>query len=332
MDSFTQIALGATVAHLTLPKQLGKHCLWIGAVWGTIPDLDVWLTPLIFSDNPLAEVQYHRGFSHSILFFAFFSMISTGLITKISTAFRAVSYKKWFLSFFLILLTHSLLDIFTTWGTQLLWPLPYKFDLHSVFVVDPLYTFPLLLGLIFYYKKDQYKYLNAGVLLSSAYLLLGLIIQNRIENKIIEHLEKKGETIISITVKPTVMNCVLWNVIVETPGYYLINQYALTDSYIEDFQSFKKNHELLVQIPSDLSNQLIDITQGQYIVEAKDTSLYVNDLRFGLLKNEKDDVQFSFSYQLFPNELGDWQVIEVPKDTRDGKKLLHNLWFRLKGN
>src|SRR5690554_1193010 len=104
MDSFTQIALGATVAHLTLPKQLGKHRLWIGAVWGTIPDLDVWLTPLIFSDNPLAEVQYHRGFSHSILFFVFFSMISTGLITKISTAFRAVSHKKWFLSFFLILL------------------------------------------------------------------------------------------------------------------------------------------------------------------------------------------------------------------------------------
>src|SRR5690606_22797963 len=94
----------------------------------------------------------------------------------------------------------------------------------------------------------------------------------------------------------------------------------------------KKNHELLVQIPSELSNQLIDITQGQYIVEAKDTSLYVNDLRFGLLKNEKDDVQFSFSYQLFPNELGDWQVIEVPKDTRDGKKLLQNLWVRLKGN
>ncbi|MBC7183273.1 MAG: metal-dependent hydrolase, partial [Marinobacter sp.] len=41
MDSITQAALGATLAGTVAGKTLGRPVLLIGAVLGTLPDLDV---------------------------------------------------------------------------------------------------------------------------------------------------------------------------------------------------------------------------------------------------------------------------------------------------
>ncbi|MGR5542891.1 metal-dependent hydrolase, partial [Vibrio campbellii] len=46
-----------------------------------------------------------------------------------------------------VLITHTLLDAMTTYGTQLLWPLDGYFELRNVFIIDPLYTLPLLLAI-----------------------------------------------------------------------------------------------------------------------------------------------------------------------------------------
>jgi inner membrane protein len=41
MDSLTQIVLGAAVGELVLGKKLGNKAILLGAVAGTLPDLDV---------------------------------------------------------------------------------------------------------------------------------------------------------------------------------------------------------------------------------------------------------------------------------------------------
>ena len=330
MDSITQIALGVAVAHVTLPKSLGKHRLWLGAVLGTIPDLDVYIAPILYSNDSLAEVQFHRGFSHSIILFVVISVVFSFLSKQLFKKSN-VSLKKWFLSFFLILFTHSLLDVFTTWGTQLLWPLAYKFQLNSIFVVDPLYTLPLLAGVFFYYKKQSIQYINFGLLLSSVYLIIGLGIQAYIKSIITTHLINKDIIAKNITIKPTAFNNVLWNVIVETESDYLLNQYSVYDEYVEEFQSFKKNEIFLDVVPIQLQNQLKEITQNQYTVQKTGDSLIVNDLRFGLLKNTEQEKQFAFSYILFKtNEK--WTVQEQAKSKKDGKEMLLKLIERIKGN
>src|SRR5690606_15189086 len=116
----------------------------LGAIVATLPDLDIYIAK-IFND-PLTEIEIHRGFSHSIIFFILFSFLLTFLIKK---WFAKASKKQLYITVFLILLTHSLLDIFTTWGTQLLWPFSKKFALKSVFVIDLFYTVPLLMGVVF---------------------------------------------------------------------------------------------------------------------------------------------------------------------------------------
>ena len=329
MDSFTQIALGAAVAHVTLPKSLGKHRLWIGALWATLPDLDVYIAPLIVPKDPLAEVQFHRGFSHSVPFFLLLSGISAFFLKKILKQ-EKLSYFLWYWSIFLILLTHSLLDIFTTWGTQLLWPLPIKFDLHSVFVVDPLYTLPLVLGLVFYYSKKHIKWIHFGLVLSSLYLLIGLGIQWYITQIITKDEQLSSVKVEKITVKPTAFNCILWNVIVETPDAFLLNQYSLNDSYVESMKTYDKNKQVFQELPIALQNQFIDITQGQYTIQKNENGYVLNDLRFGLLKDTETEQQFAFSYRI-TQQKGQWVVEEVKKDKRDGKAMLLKMMSRMRG-
>ena len=51
-----------------------------------------------------------------------------------------------YLLVWLALVTHALLDAMTIYGTQLLWPLSEEaFGVGSVFIIDPLYTLPLLI-------------------------------------------------------------------------------------------------------------------------------------------------------------------------------------------
>ena len=149
MDSLTQAILGIAVAHVGFSNSVSKtKTILFGAVVATIPDLDIYLAKLF--NDPLTEIELHRGFSHSILFF----LLLAGIIC-FKTFFKNVSLSKFCFITFFVLLTHSLLDVFTTWGTQLLWWHPQKIALKSVFVVDLFYTVPLIIVLISGLKKNN---------------------------------------------------------------------------------------------------------------------------------------------------------------------------------
>ncbi|MFX8262561.1 metal-dependent hydrolase, partial [Acinetobacter baumannii] len=61
----------------------------------------------------------------------------------------AEASRRWFWAIMLALVTHPLLDAFTVYGTQLLWPLtPPPAMWSSVFIIDPLYTIWLLVACI----------------------------------------------------------------------------------------------------------------------------------------------------------------------------------------
>src|SRR5690606_34137170 len=144
-----------------------------GAIAGTIPDLDTFASH--FTDVVTAT-EIHRGFSHSIVF----SILAAPLLGMLISRWeRSASWKEWSWLMFWGLFTHPLLDSFTTWGTQLFWPLDHELDFKTIFVIDPLYTLPLLICLILAMrrKRDDPKrsrYNHAGLLISSGYLLLAL--------------------------------------------------------------------------------------------------------------------------------------------------------------
>ena len=66
MDSLTQIALGAATAAVCVPPAHRRRAVVVGALLGTLPDLDV----MIDFGGPVEDFTMHRGFSHSLLVLA----------------------------------------------------------------------------------------------------------------------------------------------------------------------------------------------------------------------------------------------------------------------
>ena len=143
MDSLTQIALGSAVGVAVMGRRtpVWKAAL-VGAVFGTLPDLDA----LIKHADPIRNMTFHRAESHGVFYLTLLSPVLAWLLLRLWP--HSGSYRRWLLAIWLILITHVLLDALTVYGTQLLQPFSdHPFSVGSIFIVDPFYTLPLLLGL-----------------------------------------------------------------------------------------------------------------------------------------------------------------------------------------
>lgn len=332
MDSFTQILLGIATAEVIAGRQLKNKTFLYGAVLGTIPDLDVVVGMFM---NPVSGVAIHRGLSHSLFFFIFLAPILGWIIARIE--YGKISLKRAVFLAFFGLFTHVLLDAFTSWGTQILWPLPERFALKTIFVIDPLYTVPLLIALIFVFRAKnntvRQKYVVRGILISSCYLLISCGLKLFALNKFENALQNQQISYTKIIVKPTAFNTILWNANVKTDDGYLLGDYSLLDTKQINFTFYKSNQQAENKINADSKfKQLVCISEGWYIVSRQNQNIYFNDLRFGLLTEHPQIPQFAFSYAFIQNPDSSFKVIEVPKEKRDGKLLMKRLWTRLQGN
>ena len=333
MDSLTQIVLGAAVGEAVLGRKVGNKAMLYGAIAGTIPDLDV--IARFFTDTVTA-IEIHRGFTHSIVFSILFAPVFGWLISKIEK--RSVAgWKDWSWLMFWGFFTHPILDSFTTWGTQLFWPFELRIDFKNIFVIDPLYTLPFLLFLILAMRskrgsEERRKFNNLGLIVSSSYLVITLILKGITFFQFKNALEEQGYEYSQFETKPAPLNTILWTANVELEDAYLIGDYSLFDSKPIEFKSYPKNHELLGELRNeDKINRLIAISDGWFIISEENGVLHFNDLRFGVLETTTENPSFVFSYKLLPTNDG-LVVEEVERNTDEAKKLMLGLGSRILGN
>jgi inner membrane protein len=230
MDSLTQAVLGASVAGLCAPAGHRRKALVLGATLGTLPDLDV----LIDYGDPVSNFTYHRGFSHSLFVLAPFSILLWLALRRWWAPVRDAPLA-WLAAIFLTLMTHPLLDAHTVYGTQLWWPMTMPPTMWStIFIIDPLYTLPLLIGVIaaalWPARRQAAAILRAGVVLSTLYIgwswTAKLIVEDHAKDALAD-MGLRGAPMFSV---PTPLNTVLWRVV------------ALTDDgYVEGFDSLLLN-------------------------------------------------------------------------------------------
>ena len=332
MDSLTQIILGAAVGEAVLGKKIGNKAMLYGAIAGTIPDLDIFSS--YFTDTVNA-ISIHRGFTHSIIFAVLFAFIFGWLVSKYESY---KNLKGWFWLFFWAFFTHSLLDAHTTWGTQLFWPFDMRLAFKTIFVIDPLYTVPFLVFLILalFQKRTSKKrqfYNTMGLLISSTYLVLTFFLKGVAFNQFKAALKSQNIDYLEIDTRPSPLNTILWSANVATEDAYLLANYSFFDTQPITFEKYPKNHHLLGNlIQNKKVKQMIAISEGWFTINKKEDTLYFNDLRFGLLSLEPKAENFVFKYKINVDNLGKVTFTEEPKDKRDGKKLIADLWIRLKGN
>ncbi|MHB0756802.1 metal-dependent hydrolase [Polaribacter sp. M15] len=332
MDSLTQIVLGAAVGEAVLGKKIGNKAMFYGAIAGTIPDLDVLAG--YFTDT-VTGLEMHRGFTHSILFSVLFAPIFAFLVSTYETY---KNKKDWILFFFLTFVTHPILDAQTTWGTQLFWPFDIRLAFKNVFVVDPLYTLPFLVFLILamLQKRSTNKrrfYNNFGLIISSTYLVITLILKGIAYKNFTKALAEQNIVYSEIETKPSPLNTILWTANVETKDAFLIGNYSFFDKNPIQFSSYPKNHHLLKDLSyHPKTKRMIAISKGWYTINIKENQLYFNDLRFGTLSILPNAQNFVFKYKIKIDKYGAPFFIEEKKKKRDAKKLLTELWARIQGN
>lgn len=332
MDSLTQIILGAAVGEAVLGKKIGNKAMLYGAIAGTIPDLDIF--SYYFTDTVTA-LEIHRGFSHSIVFSLLFAPLCAWLVTRYETY---KDFKGWTWLFFLAFVTHPLLDAHTTWGTQLFWPIETRLAYKTIFVIDPIYTIPFLVFLILtmFQKRTSKKrriYNNIGLIVSSSYLALTVLLKGMAFTKFEAALTDQNIVYKQIDIRPSPMNTILWSANIETEDAFLLGNYSFFDTEHITFEAYPKDHELLGNLANNEKvKRMITISEGWYTIVKSDDQLLYNDLRFGVLSMEKGAQNFVFQYEIATDGDGSVQFIEQEKDKRDGKKLMIDLWARIKGN
>lgn len=332
MDSLTQIVLGAAVGEAILGEKIGNKAMLYGAIAGTIPDLDVLAS---FFTDKVTALYIHRGFTHSIVFSLLFAPVFAWIVSRYE---KYKNFKNWTWLFFLSFVTHPILDAHTTWGTQLFWPFGIRLAFKNIFVIDPLYTLPFLVFLIFAMtqKRTSEKrrfYNKMGLIVSSSYLVLTLLLKWIAFNQFETALKTQNITYSEIDTRPSPLNTILWSANVQTEDSFLLGNYSFFDTQPISFTKYPKNHNLLGNLTENKSVKLmISISESWFTINKKDELLYFNDLRFGLLSVKPKAENFVFKYKITVDDVGNVTFTEEPKDKRDAKKLVSDLWVRLKGN
>ncbi|MFU2509706.1 metal-dependent hydrolase [Pseudoalteromonas sp. ASV78] len=284
MDSLTQVVLGSAVAYATLGNKLGRKSLLVGAAVGTLPDLDVLIN---FGDD-VENFVYHRSFSHSLLVQLLVSPVFAWLLLKMNWAKR-VSMTRWSVAIFFILSTHSLLDSFTVYGTQLLWPLStYPFGISSIYIIDPAYSLPLVLSCIvlcFLRTQPYAQRVNSSALIvSSLYLIWGLAAKWHINDKIHQALNTQNIIFKHFESMPTPFNTFLWRAVaVNEQGHYEIYASVFDEAENVDIQFYPTENALLAQFEEEKQITLLQsFTKGLYGVYQQNEQVIISDLRMGL--------------------------------------------------
>ena len=342
MDSVSQFVLGAAVGEVVLGKKLGNKAILWGGIAGTIPDLDVMFSPFLSEVDALA---FHRGFSHSISFailgaFAFAWLLNKAYQRNGKIDSDPPTLRSWQWMFFLAFFTHSLLDTFTMYGTQLLSPFTnYRFAISSISVADPIYTIPFIVCLIVVLFQNDFKkrrfwnYLGIG--LSSAYLLFTVVNRQLIQKEYKQQLANQGIEYKKLIIGPTILNNVLWNATVETEENFLQAHYSIFDKSEISFRPIEKNHELLSDNMDDRAIRILRWFTKDFfnIIQREDGRLQMNDLRYGTFESNREDENAYIFRFILEKENGRYIVKKAKGGPEPGEEdaIFGSLWERIKG-
>ncbi|MEH6456990.1 MAG: metal-dependent hydrolase [Cocleimonas sp.] len=331
MDPITQGAFGAVFAQTHgQRKDLAKAAI-IGGLAGLAPDLDVLIRS---SHDSLLALEYHRQFTHSLLFAPFGGLICSLVFHPLLGRRFGVSYLQTLIWCVIGFFTHGLLDAFTSYGTQLLWPLTdYRFAWDSKPIVDPLVTLPVLALIILAARKKFRRYVVIAIIWIVFYFGLGEYQLQRALDEGRKLAESRGLIVENIEVKPSFANILIWKLITTTEDTYYIDAVKIgwNNTKIWEGDTIQK-----LSIERDLpwlaedSQQRKDIERFRwfskgYISLDKNNPYRVVDMRYSLLPQE---IEPMWGIELTPTAKPD-EHARYYVDRLDPKTATKRLWEML---
>ena len=300
MDSLTQIALGASLGVAVMGRRTAawKAALW-GGVAGLLPDLDV----LIDHGDAVLNMVRHRAESHSLLYL---TLLAPGFAWVVDRLHRSGCWARWCVALWLALFTHPLLDLMTVYGTQVLQPFTDQaYGLGSMFIIDPAYTVPLLVGLALALGRRQGRGLRANtwaLALSTAYLGWSALAQAWVLSHARQSLADLGLPSQQVLVTPVPLQTVLWRVVVIDGQRFHEGYYSFFDGGRPvRFTAHDRGGELLSQHAQHPQvARMARFSDGFFKLSQQGDHLVLSDLRMG------QQPHFVFSFDLGPAMARPW--------------------------
>ena len=214
MDPVTHALAGAAVSYAFFGRKLGRRAAAVGLLAGIAPDVDHFISS---NEDPLLYVQYHRQFTHSLLFALLGSAIA--ILPWLARRELRPQWKTLWLCALPAYLSHCLLDASTTWGTQLYWPFSnHRAGWDLIAIVDPLFTLILAAAVAIALFRRQEKAALLGVMLALSYLVFGGVQNFRAVQVQKEIAQTRGHIRERSEVMPTLGNNIVWRSIYLANG------------------------------------------------------------------------------------------------------------------
>lgn len=304
MDSLSQLALGAAVGVAVMGRRTAvwKAALW-GGIAGTVPDLDAFID----HGDAVRNMVLHRSDSHGLFWLTLGAPVLAWLAQRQSRLGNG--FRRWWLAMWLALVTHPLLETMTVYGTQLARPFSdHPYGVGSIFIIDPLYTLALLLGLALALGRGQHAGLGANRLalwLSTAYLAWSALAQGYVQGVVQAQLAEQGRTVARVLVTPTPLNTLLWRVVVMREDGHDEGFYSLLDRGRSiRFERFASDPALEAAVrPLEAVQRITRFSQGFYKVHAVDGYAHITDLRMG------QEPDYVFSFRVARREGARWEPV-----------------------
>jgi inner membrane protein len=281
MDTITQALLGGAIGYAVAGKTSRRKAMLWGAGIAVLPDLDVFIPHA----NDLASMTLHRSWTHSWLVQTAIAPILAWLLHRFDKTF---DYRQWWLITWLALITHSGLDALTVYGTQLFWPfMPSPVSGGSVFIIDPVYSVPLLLGFIAILLRPagiSDKLMRYGFYFSCLYLVWGFSAQQWVAHQARQTLAAQHIAYDHLQVSATAFNTILWRVIAVDRDHYYEGFHSLFDTKARiEMQKFDRGGDLIAKVEKLPAYQRIDwFTSGLFKLEKFGQTVMASDLRMGM--------------------------------------------------
>ncbi len=339
MDSLTQATLGAAVAVAGWHRPLGRKALAWGVALGTLPDLDIVVFPWL---DTVQRLYWHRGASHS-LFLILPAALAVGWLVRRVHRGTGLSFGRAAGVTWLIFFTHVLIDFFTVYGTQLLAPFSrHGFGSNNLFIIDPLYTLPLLAGCLLFALWPAgagWRANRVGLLLSTLYVVWSFGAQAVARRGFEHELTRQGIVVTGpAQTSATALNTVLWRHLAPVDDGFVIGYRSLLDADgAVRFDFVPQRAELAAPWRTTREFAVLDwFSQGYWVAQPGADGVRITDLRFGEIRPgpaaPPDEWGHVFAWELKANGAGRPQLRQLPQEFGDRRAALGAVWRRLCGD
>ena len=331
MDPLSQGTVGAVFAQSTSNKSNIFKVGLIGFLAGLAPDFDVFIGS---STDPILFLEFHRQFTHSLIFIPFGSLIVSLLVFPLVK--RSMSFKNVYIASLLGYATHGLLDACTSYGTLLFWPFSNeRITWNNISIIDPLFTIPVLLlaATAIKTKKKVFSFFAIGWI--AFYLSLGFVQYERALSTANELANSRGHNAERLTLKPSFGNLILWKSIYQHNDTFYVDAIRTVQLSTwcvgESIRAFDYEQHL-PDLDED-SQQKKDIERFRWFSQDylgyDEEKNIVTDVRYSMIPNQIDPMWgLVIDDQLDINEHAIWWTsrsldesqLDLFKDMLKGKK------------